>query len=683
MREYTGNRQIVDIGKNLSYVLCYIPQAVGCERRIMGAPEIERVQSGIRQEPLSFWWKIPNRNITVLLDIRAIERITEEIGSAAANGVPKAEIGGLLLGSVTFGPTLQVMATECFPIACKHELGPSHRLSYADKMLFWKQLNRYKEIHRKSPCFVSYYRSNIGHGFELTPSDFAIARDFAPDLFFFLLIQSSSSMNIGGLLFPYEGRVQLESRVLFPFDRDRLLSGETIIENLPESSPSESSDHPSGAVDTDFTLIDMPESESQRPADFDPWTQLSASPALETPEKISRKPWLWIAAAIPVLVLAGLLYLSLKSEGVQAPRPEVQIAEDLGLSASVEQDRLYVKWNRTFPKIQSAKRGVLSIQSDASTQTVTLNLEELLRGNISLPHSGSQVSVKLQLISEESTAIRPGGTEANASTSAYPKSPKETAQTPAMVSGDSGQPQSRNRVAPDLLKPAETQKTSPAKPGSPAGSLPKVTKRDDERATSPAPIRTTDKPRSLNLPASPAAMDAPPKPQPAAVAESPRQDRASSQQEAVQAARQPQTSITSPAPAQDIVSSAKPLDSEPKPAPAVAENADASPPVVSSTKPKEPPESPAAFIPPRSIEAIGPIVVPADLRSQMPQSMEIDVRIYVDAAGAVIGAKSLSDNARISRIAVDAVRRIRFTPARRGKENVASDLIVKLKLVAE
>jgi len=185
------------------------------------------------------------------------------------------------------------------------------------------------------------------------------------------------------------------------------------------------------------------------------------------------------------------------------------------------------------------------------------------------------------------------------------------------------------------------------------------------------------------LPASPAAKDAPPKPQPAAAAESPRQDRASSQQEAVQAARQPQTSITSPAPAQDIVSSAKPLASEPKPAPAVAENADASPPVASSTKPKEPPESPSAFIPPRSIEAIGPIVVPADLSSQMPQSMEIDVRIYVDATGAVIGAKPVSDNARISRIAVDAVRRIRFTPARRGKENVASDLIVKLKLVAE
>jgi hypothetical protein len=55
----------------------------------------------------------------------------------------------------------------------------------------------------------------------------------------------------------------------------------------------------------------------------------------------------------------------------------------------------------------------------------------------------------------------------------------------------------------------------------------------------------------------------------------------------------------------------------------------------------------------------------------------------VDASGTVIGAKSLYDSAQISRLAVDAVRRMRFAPARRGGQNIASDLVIKLKLVTD
>lgn len=104
---------------------------------------------------------------------------------------------------------------------------------------------------------------------------------------------------------------------------------------------------------------------------------------------------------------------------------------------------------------------------------------------------------------------------------------------------------------------------------------------------------------------------------------------------------------------------------------------------VAAAKPKENPEPPNAFIPPRPIEALNPIVLPSSLKSQMPESMQIDIRVYVDVSGAVIGAKSLSENVQISRLAVDAVRRMRFVPAHRGNQNMASDLILKLRLVAE
>ena len=63
--------------------------------------------------------------------------------------------------------------------------------------------------------------------------------------------------------------------------------------------------------------------------------------------------------------------------------------------------------------------------------------------------------------------------------------------------------------------------------------------------------------------------------------------------------------------------------------------------------------------------------------------MEVGIRVYIDATGAVIGAKSLSRDAQISSVAVDAVRRMRFTPARRGNQNVASDTVLTLQLVGK
>jgi len=86
----------------------------------MSASSIEGAQSGIRQDPLSCWWKIPNKSITVLFDMQVIERINEDIKNASVQGVSNMEIGGLLLGTITFDPTLQVMANECFPVPCSH-----------------------------------------------------------------------------------------------------------------------------------------------------------------------------------------------------------------------------------------------------------------------------------------------------------------------------------------------------------------------------------------------------------------------------------------------------------------------------------------------------------------------------------------------------------------------------------
>lgn len=650
----------------------------------MSASASEGAQSGIGQDPLSCWWEIPNKNITVVLNMQVIERINEEIRNAAVRGVSNKEIGGLLLGTITFDPTLQVMATECFPVPCKHELGPFHRLSYKDRRLLLKQINRHKETPGELRYFVSYYRSNYGSDFQLTSSDLALARDFVPDLFFFLLIQPLYPINIGGLFFSGNEQAQPEIRILFPFDQDRLLSGDTILRDFPKSTMSASPSIAAGAISTESPLGEISEEESYSAADFAPSSLLRSLPALEYMGKSFRKTWLWISlGGFLMLALIGILYMSMKSKVAITPRPEMEIAADLGLEAKVEQNQLYVKWNKTFPGVQSAKKGILSMQKGASTQTISLNSQELLRGDITLPYSGAQVSVQLLLVLEESNVISPVATESSAPATLYSEALTETTRIPSRILADEGRPQPQNPAVSAPPKPAIALQPPPPAVAAQTRPLPKETAIFNNASRSPAQISTVGVSQSLSSPAISVAPESKPKPQPATAAESSSQYQPSPQPKEAPAIRSPQISTSPPAASSESNSGANASIPEPKPAPVVARSADSVPTSVPSAKPKENLESPDAFIPPRPIEAPNPIILPSSLRSQMPESRQVDIRVYVDATGAVIGAKSLYDNAQISRLAVDTVRRMRFTPARRGNQNIASDLILKLKLVTD
>jgi protein TonB len=650
----------------------------------MSASAIKGTQSGIRQDPLSCWWKIPNKNITVLLDMQVIERITEDIKNAAIQGVSKIEIGGLLLGTVTFDPAPRVMATECFPIPCNHELGPSHRLSYADRMLLWKQINRYKETRGEFQYFVSYYRTNLGPDFRLTSSDLALARDFVPDLFFFLLIQPLDPANIGGLIFSGEGAAQPEGRILFPFDKERLLAGDTILADFPKGTMSPSPAMADEKISMEPPQSDMSEEGSYTAANLAPSSLLQSLPAPKNERKGFGRLLLSLSlGGLLVLMLVGYLYMRMKTEVSPTPRPEMKIAAKLELEAKAEQNQLYVKWNKTFPGVQSAKKGILSMQNGASTQTITLNSQELLRGDITVPYSGDQVSVQLLLVSEESTAVHPIAAKANAPSELYSDVLTEAAKTSSPKLTNEAQPQPQDPAISALSKPARASQTLPPAVAMQPRPLPKKTTEINSAAINPSPIARRGAAKPIKSPVLSVAPKSKPKLQAVAVAKSPSQPSPSSQPKEPAAIRSPQISMFPTAVSSESDSGANLSIPEPKPAPIVARNADPVPPSIPAAKPKENPEPPDAFITARPIEGLSQIVLPSNLRSQMPESMQIDVRVYVDASGTVIGAKSLYDSAQISRLAVDAVRRMRFAPARRGGQNIASDLVIKLKLVTD
>jgi periplasmic protein TonB len=670
--------------KILSYGMYCILYFVGFERRIMSALAIEGCQTGIRQDPLSCWWEIPNKNITVVLDMQVIERINEEISSAALQGVSNKEIGGLLFGTIAFDPTLQVIATECFPIPCGHKLGPSHQLSFADRRQLRKKISRYKKTQGALQYFVSYYRSNLGPDMQLTSSDLALARDFVPDLFFFLLIQPLYPINIGGLFFSGEEPAQPESRILFPFDKTRLLAGDRILTDFPKDTTSASPTIAVGAISQESPLGEISGKESYSVADFAPSSFLRSLSAQQYERKSLRKTWLWISlGGFLVLALIGILYMSMRSKVAVAPRPEMEIAEDLGLKAKVEQNQLYVKWNKTFPGVQSAKKGILSMQNGAFTQTKSLSSRELLRGDIVLPYSGAQVSVQLFLVLDESNVISPVATEANAPSTLNSEALTETINIPSRKLADEGRPQPQNPVVSALPKPASALQPPPLVVAAQIRPLPKETAKINNAAIRPAQASTVGVAQSLISQPISVAPESKLKPQSAAAAESPSQNQPSPQPKEAPVTRSLQISTFPPATSLESNSGANASTPESKPAPVVAGSADSVPTSVPSAKPKENLESPDAFIPPRPIEAPNSIILPSSLRSQMPESRQVDIRVYVDATGAVIGAKSLYDNAQISRLAVDVVRRMRFTPARRGNQNIASDLILKLKLITD
>jgi protein TonB len=574
--------------------------SVGFERWIMSALASEGARSGIRRNPLSCWWKIPDRDITVVLNMQVIERINEEIKKAAVQSVSNNEIGGLLLGTITSDPTLQVTATECFPVPCSHELGPFHRLSYTDRRKVWQRINRHKETRGELQYFVSYYRSNLGPDFQLTSSDLELVRDFVQDPFFFLLIQPLYPKNIGGLFFLGEEPAQPERRILFPFDKNRLLSGDTILKDFPKSATSDSPAIADGAISTESSLGEISDAESYSAADFVRSSLLPSLAAQEYRRKSIRKTWLWISlGGFLVLTLIGILYMSMKPKVAIVPR----------------------------------------------------------------------------------NAPNPVAIEANAPPTLNSESLTESAKIPSLNLANEGRPQPQNPVVSAPPRPAIGLRPPPPAVAAQNRPLPKEIAKINNATTPPAQISTVGVSQSLSSQAIAVAPQPKPKPQPAAAAEFPSQNQPSLQPKEALATRSPQISTFPSAASSEPNSGANASLPESKPVPAAERSADSVPTSIPSAKPRENLESPDAFIPPRPIEAPNPVILPSSLRSQMPESMQVDIRVYVDATGAVIGAKSLYDNAQIARLVVDAVRRMRFTPARRGNQYIASDLILKLKLV--
>jgi periplasmic protein TonB len=659
----------------------------------MNPPVSGTNQSGIIQSPLSCWWKIPDKNITVFLTMEIIERINDEIKIAARNPTQNKEVGGLLLGNIDFDPAPKIIVTQCLPVFCKHEFGPAHLLSDSDKKHFRKQIDQCRSASGEIQYILSYYRSNNRPYFQLAEEDLALAREFIPDLFFFLLIQPSIPMNIGGLFFSARTGSQPESKLLFPFDKDRLLSGQTILTDLQngdsEASPRMIPKAPA-AKQLPLDTPGMP-NQARQPRPQLPVNPMPApAPPLWVAVKRSKSPWLWISlVGFLALSLAGITYMRMRASQVSDTQNEMEteaepnfdayVQSGLGLETQVENNQLNVKWNKTFPSILSAKKGILSVWNGVSTDTLTLTAQELLRGNVSLPYTSDRVTVHLLLISEEESASGSTGTEASASSTASATASTEPAGYPSSELARGKQTLQRDAVSSSSPNSASIPRSSP-----PVADLqPQPLSKPKEAAIIAAKGETSINPISTSRPETPSPASA--------IPDTGIESQAGDEEEQNEGIQPPlstgktnaiQTLTTLSVPASEPLQAAsteKAMNSIPQSVPTIAKTADSAPsPGLSNSSPEKS-ESENASVPPRPVDAVKPIVLPANLTSRLSKSTMVSIRVYIDAAGAVIGAKSLSNDTQLSSLAMDAVKKMRFVPARRGGQNIASELVLNME----
>jgi len=88
------------------------------------------------------------------------------------------------------------------------------------------------------------------------------------------------------------------------------------------------------------------------------------------------------------------------------------------------------------------------------------------------------------------------------------------------------------------------------------------------------------------------------------------------------------------------------------------------------------------YIAPRPLRSVAPFL-PSSLRRLAVDNVRIEVAVHIDATGKVIQAEPLSTGNSLieylSGIAVDAARQWRFSPARRGSQNVLSKTVLRFQ----
>lgn len=318
-----------------------------------------------------FVWEPPNHNITILLNLRLLERMKlwMDKGLEAGN-----EVGGILLGRIeqkTSGESV-VTVDDCEAVEIDHQRGLTFTLNDHDKRQIAKRIEWWQSPGRANTA-VGLVRSHARAGLYLDAADFAMFQNSFPGPRSVFLLARPGVEATGGFYFWESGDVHRQSTYLpFPFDRVRLESGKYMILRPAEH----------GGVNAKPIPI------------FEPKMQPPAENARTWGRReLHRTGWAWLLGALLVLLLTIAGWYWSKSGSVVP----ITSAAGFGLNIDHVGRALRLTWDPRTGPIRHASQATLWIRDGGIERKLSLSARQIEHGSALYVPASSDVEFRLQV----------------------------------------------------------------------------------------------------------------------------------------------------------------------------------------------------------------------------------------------------------------------------------------------
>jgi hypothetical protein len=362
------------------------------------------------ETPTFYTWEVPGKPVSVRLDFDVVDRILAEV-MQGFGAVPKrgAEVGGLLLGTITGDQEFVVHVRDFEPVVCEHARGPSYLLSEADRERLAAALERVrrKRSSGRETRVVGFCRSHTRDGLGLGEEDLALFDEHfrEPGQVFLLVKPFATRTSVGAFFFREQEEIRGESSYLeFPFRRKELGGGSAAAERPEAPAPPAAIPSASRAETTEITFQEA--GEPVPPPSFsllDDATPAGPPPAEASP-KLKRNPWIPLSF---VFLLVGVLLgfqaaISFRPAGLSSPAREPYA---LSLVAEKSGSTINLRWDRQAPIILKARSGLLTITDGSYTKSLELDPSQLQNETVIYHFLTSHVKFRLEVLSQDRTSI--------------------------------------------------------------------------------------------------------------------------------------------------------------------------------------------------------------------------------------------------------------------------------------
>jgi hypothetical protein len=313
--------------------------------------------------PEHYIWRFPGSPIEVRLDLRVVQQLKEHLQRIGPEDTPDT---GLLFGDDARGVT-EVLGFE-----------PLRTRSVPEAIAVARSDSKRK--------IVGFYREELSDWLQLGEADQDLAAASFPNAHdvFLVIRRSTNAPRMATFFFHNADGTMADFAFLeFPLD-ERLLA-------LDETDRAQRSNKPAVKIApvkpnvTDVTNTPIPARVRAPSTDGSP-----RRPA------VSRTVGLALAGVGVIALVTALLAMTSFGRKLISPKEAPTASESvLGLKAERQSADLRLSWNRDDPAILQALSGVLSIEENGASRSITLNPAQMRSGFVVYAPTSGQVQIQL------------------------------------------------------------------------------------------------------------------------------------------------------------------------------------------------------------------------------------------------------------------------------------------------